>query len=333
MKRRLLTIGAIVAGIVFTGSLGYYLLFSGEVDFMDCVFMTVISLTSVGYGEVLPVTGNPRVEIFTILLITFGMGIILYGISTLTAILVEGELSGLLRRRKMDKQIKKLRGHYIVVGGGETGLPALAELVENNERVVLVEMDPEKIAKFSFVKDLIYVEGDATEDNNLLAAGIEHAAGILICLPEDKDNLYVTMTARMLNPSIRIISRMVSPKLEPKLLKAGADRVVSPNTIGALRMASEMIRPTVVTFLDSMLRSKQGHLRINQIEVTQNSGLVGQELRTSGLRNRYGLLVLGAREPGHETTFNPPPEHILKAGTTLVVMGDIDKINRARRAF
>ncbi len=333
MKRRLFTIGAIISGIVLAGSLGYYFLFDMEVNFMDCVFMTVISLTSVGYGEVLPVTGNPRVEVFTIILITFGMGIILYGISTLTAILVEGELSGLLRRRKMDNQISKLRGHYIVAGGGETGLPVVAELVENIEQVVLIEIDPEKITKFSFVKNLLYVEGDATEDENLLAAGIKHAAGILVCLPSEKDNLYITMTARMLNSKIRIISRIVNPKLAPKLLKAGADRVVSPNNIGALRMASEMIRPTVVNFLDNMLRSKQGHMRINQIEVTINSGFVGKELRTSGLRDRYDLLVLGAKEPGKDTTFNPPPTHILTQDMTLIVMGDIGNINRAKKTF
>lgn len=333
IKKRLFFVSIAIFTVVLAGSAGYYILFGGTQRFMDCVFMTVISLTTVGYGEVIPVRDNIGIEIFTLILITFGMGVILYGISTLTALIIEGELSGILRKNKMDNQIKKLNNHYIVCGGGETGRHVLTELMKNKESVVLVDQDEDNIERCKEIGDLLYVKGDATDDQNLMAAGIEKAAGIIICLPTDKDNLYVTMTGRMLNKGIRIISRMIDQKLEPKLRKAGANYVVSPNYIGGLRMASEMIRPTVVNFLDSMLRSRQGNLRIHQIIVSENSQVEGKKISESGIKDKFGLLVLGAKQDSNEIEFNPSPEQILEKGTTLIVMGEVDDINRARKTF
>ena len=333
IKKRLFYVLLVIFNVVMLGSLGYFILFKGTQRFMDCVFMTVISLTTVGYGEIIQIRGNITAEIYTMILITFGMGVILYGISTLTALIIEGELSGILRKNKMDKAIKKLKNHYIVCGGGETGRHVLTELIKNREPVVLVEQNEENIERCGDIGDLLYVKGDATDDQNLLAAGIEEAAGILICLPTDKDNLYVTMTARMLNKGIRIITRMIDQKLEPKLRKAGANYVVSPNYIGGLRMASEMIRPTVVNFLDSMLRSSQGNLRIHQVVVSKDSEVEGKKISESGLKDKFGLLVLGAKSDSNEIEFNPSPDQILEEGLTLIVMGDVDDITRARKVF
>jgi voltage-gated potassium channel len=315
------------------GSTGYYLIFGGKPRFMDCIYMTVVSLTTVGYGEVIEVTGNIPAQIFTMILITFGMGIILYGISTMTAIIVEGELTGILRKKRMLKEIQKLKNHVIVCGGGETGRPVLIELAKNKEPMVLIEQEEENIERCQSIENLLYIRGDATDDENLMAAGIESASGIIIALPADKDNLYVTMTARMLNKRIRIVSRMIDQKLEAKLKMAGADRVVSPNTIGALRMASEMIRPTVVDFLDSMLRSSRGNLRIHQLTVTEGSGLAGKTLRESGLKDKFDLLVLGAKQKSEDIRFNPSPSETLGAGMTLIVMGEVENIARARKAL
>jgi voltage-gated potassium channel len=300
---------------------------------MDCVYMTVVSLTTVGYGEVIEITGNIPAQIFTMILIIFGMGIILYGISTMTAIIVEGELTGILRKKRMIKEIQKLKNHIIVCGGGETGRPVLSELAKNKEPVVLIEQEEENIERCKSIENLLYIQGDATDDENLMAAGIENASGIIIALPADKDNLYVTMTARMLNKKIRIVSRMIDQKLEAKLKMAGADRVVSPNTIGALRMASEMIRPTVVDFLDSMLRSSRGNLRIHQITVSESSGLAGKKLNESGIKDRFDLLVLGAKHEKEDIKFNPSPLETLDVGMTLIVMGEVENIARARKVF
>ena len=300
---------------------------------MDCIYMTVVSLTTVGYGEVIEVTGNIPAQIFTMILITFGMGIILYGISTFTAFIIEGELTGILRKKRMLKEIQKLSNHIILCGGGEIGRPVLIELAKNKEPVVLVEQEKENIDRCNAIENLLYIQGDATDDENLVAAGIEKASGIISALPADNDNLYITMTARMLNKKIRIVSRMIDKKLEPKLYMAGADRVVSPNTIGALRMASEMIRPTVVDFLDSMLRSSRGNLRIHQITVSENSGVAGKNLKESGIKDKYDLLVLGAKQQTEDIQFNPPPSETLDVGMTLIVMGDVENIAQAKKVF
>jgi voltage-gated potassium channel len=315
------------------GSTGYYIIFGGEPKFLDCVYMTVVSLTTVGYGEVIEVSGNATAQVFTMLLITFGMGIILYGISSLTALILEGELSGILRKKKMAKQIDKLNDHYIVCGGGETGSGVIAELCKNNETAVLIEKDLDRIERCKAICDLLYIQGDATDDQNLIAAGISQAAGIVIALPSDKDTLFVTMTARMLNQKIRIISRMTNQLLQPKLMKAGADGAVCPNAIGALRMASEMIRPTAVDFLDRMLRSSQGDLRIHEITVSENSKFSEKELRQTGLEDQFGLLVLGAKNKDNEIEFNPSRHQKLTAGTTLIVMGTVGKIAKAKDLF
>ena len=332
IRKRLYYVLITIFLTVMVGSSGYYLIFGGKPKFMDCIYMTVISLTSVGYGEVLNISGNIPAQIYTMILIVCGMGVILYGISTLTALIIEGELSGILRKKQMEKQIAKLKDHYIVCGVGETGRHVLAELIKNKEPVVLIEQDEEAIEKCLSLEELLYVKGDATEDENLVIAGIERAAGIIICLPSDKDALYVTMTARMLNKHVRIITSMINQKLEPKLRKAGADKVVSPNYIGGLRMASEMMRPTVVDFLDSMLRSRQGNLRIHEIRISENSPWLGMKISEAGIQDRYRLLILGARAPAREIEFNPPPSKVLEKNVTLIVMGDVEDIAKARKA-
>ena len=319
--------------VIWGGSAGYYFIFGGKYSFMDCLYMTVISLTTVGYGEVIEVSGHVPAQIFTILLITFGMGVIVYGLSTLTALIVEGELSGIIRKKKMEKKILKLKDHYIICGGGETGRHILSELHKNREKMVLIDFDEERIERCRSVENLLYIQGDATDDQHLVAAGIERAAGIVICLPSDKDNLYITMSARMLNKNIRIISKMVDQRLEPKLRMAGADRVVSPNFIGALRIASEMIRPTAVDFLDSMLRSKKGNLRIHEITVPKGSKFTGKTIGEIDIPDRFDVLVLGSREQNQKIEFNPPPSQVLNAGTTLIVMGEVDKIAKAKEGF
>lgn len=334
IKKRLYLLLVMIFMVVLVGSLGYYILYGGEARFMDCVYMTVISITSVGYGEVFKVAGNIPAQVFTMLLITFGMGIILYSLSTLTVILIEGELSGILRKNKMSKMINKLENHYIVCGGGETGRPVMVELFENGEEAVLIEMDGTAIEGCrAKINNLLYIQGDATDDENLIAAGIEKAAGVIVCLPVDKDNLYVTMTARMINPKVRIVSRIINQGLRAKLIRAGADRVVSPDAIGALRMASIMIRPTVVDFLDSMLRSGPSRYRIHQITISKDSPAVGTTIAESGLKDAFGLLILGTRKPNNEIDLNPHPTFVLHEGMTLIVMGTADDINRAKNTY
>jgi len=233
----------------------------------------------------------------------------------------------------METQIEDLNNHYIVCGGGETGRLILAEILRSREQVVLIEQDEDRIERCKTVGDLLYIKGDATDDQNLVSAGIENAAGIIISLPSDKDTLYVTMTARMLNKKMRIVSSMVDPKLEPKLRNAGANSVVSSNFIGAMRMASEMIRPTAVEFLDVMLRSSQGNLRIHEITVPDHSELNGKKISEISLTDEFKLIVLGTRQGAKEIEFNPSPSQVLRPGMKLIVMGEVDNIERAKEAF
>lgn len=333
IRKRLFLVLLAIFFVTMGGSTGYFLLYGGESKFIDCLYMTVISLTGVGYAEIIKVTGNVPAQIFTMVLIVFGMGIIFYGISALAAWIIEGDLSGILRKKKMLKEIKKLKNHYIVCGGGETGQPLIAELVKNMKTTVLIDSSEDMIEKYKSAYDLPYVQGDATDDQNLIAAGIAKAAGIIVCLPSDKDCLYVTMTARMFNKKLRIISRMANPKHKAKLKLVGADAIVSPNAIGALRMASEMIRPTVVDFLDKMLRSKAGTLRINEITISENSAVEGTPIGESKIKEKFGLLILGIKEGTDDTAFNPPASRILKKGMTLIMMGDVADIKRAAQAL
>lgn len=332
-KSRLYKLLFLIVLVVIVGSLGYYLIFDMKPRFIDCVYMTVISLTSVGYGEVLEVAGNVRAQVFTMVLITFGMGVILYAISTVTAILIEGELTGILWERRMQKKIKKLRDHYIVCGGGETSRPLISELLASHESVVLIEADQEKIEKYQDSSRLLFLAEDPTDDKSLISAGLEHAAGILIVLPSDKDTLYVTMTARMMNKDIRIISQIANHETEPKLLKAGANSVISPNMIGGMRMASEMIRPTAVDFLDKMLRFEKGNLRIHEIVITGKSNIVGKKISESGLKDKFNLLILGAKNRTGDIEFNPGSKTQITEGMTLIVMGKIDDIIKIKRTF
>ena len=199
------------------------------------------------------------------------------------------------------------------------------------EQVVLIEQDEQRINLCEELGDILYVRGDSTEDDNLIAAGIKKAAGIIITLPHDKDNVYTTMAARMLNPNIRIISRMVDTKMEPKLRNAGADGVVSPNFIGGLRMASEMIRPAAVHFLDKMLRSKEGNMRIHQITISSDSDFVGKTIKTARLKDKYNIMVLACQEQAKKDfLINPPSSTSLNAGTTLMVLGDVKTIKEVR---
>ncbi len=327
IQKRLTTFLLVILLVVAIGTLGYYLLFQGQARFIDCLYMTVISITSVGYGEVLNVSSSIPAQIFTMGLITFGMGFILYAISSITALLIEGELSGVRRRRRMNKKIDRLTGHIILVGGGETGRPLADELIISGEEVVIIEQEPERLAMCLEGRHLLHIKGDPTDDASLEKAGILSAKGVVIALPQDKDTLYVTMTARMMNKSLRIVAQVSDPKIEPKLRMAGADSIVAPNTIGALRMASEMIRPAAVDFLDQMLRSEKGPLRIHELPIVDGSPLSGKRLCQTDLRQEYDLLVLGLKDE-ESITFNPKANTTLTTGMTLVVMGKIDEIKR-----
>lgn len=228
----------------------------------------------------------------------------------------------------MKRKIARLKDHYIICGIGETGLYVMEEFLKVGVPLVLVETDQERIEKCRQRGDILYIAGDCTDDEILIEAGIEQAQGIVAALPSDKDNLFITVTARQMNPHIRIVAKG-AVKMKNKLLKAGANAVVCPQSIGGLRMASEMIRPSVVSFLDRMLRDTQKTIRIEEIFIKEGSSLVGKTIQDSNLKDKYNLLVLSTVHLG-KVVYNPPADTALEPGLTLIVLGNNQEVRQAQ---
>jgi voltage-gated potassium channel len=308
------------------GVLGYHIIEGWP--FFDALYMTVITLATVGYGETHPLSTAGRV--FTISLILGGMGIILYGVTEVTSFIVEGEMSGILRRRRMNRMIKKLSNHYILCGWGNTGYYVLEEMERTHRPCVVVEKDVTKVSKLA-EKDALVVEGDATEDATLVSAGIRRAGGLVTTLPTDKDNMFVVITARGLNPSIRIVAKIDDVSSRDKFLRSGANIAISADFIGGLRMVSELVRPATTSFLDTMLRDRSG-LRVEDVQVNADSKYASKTLSSCDVFTKEGVLILSIKQ-GDSFQFNPPPDTVLNGGDTLVVIGNPEQIRGARSAL
>lgn len=336
LRRRLAyaLIALVAIGVVSVS--GYLILGGSTVSFLQALYMSVVTLSGVGYGEIVDTSHNPNLRIFNIFVVLFGVAIMVYVFSAATAFLVEGELSNLFRRRKMEKQIDVLTDHYIICGLGDTGRYVAAELQATGTPFVVIESHEEPVEKFREVyRELLYVIGDATDEAVLDHTGISRAKGLIAGLSSDKDNLVITFLVRQKNPAIRIVARCSDEeKFSDRMRKAGADSTVSPNRIGGLRLASEVLRPHAVEFLDLMLKDQSHALRVEEIEVPKGSGWSGMSLDRINLRVRHKLVPLAvknlvtARHPSF--VLNPPGEQILLDGTVVIVMGDMNDVKRAR---
>lgn len=327
IPKRLLLILFILLAVFAVGTAGYIII--ERWSLLEAAYMTVITLATVGFQEVRPL--SPVGRIFTIFLIVSGIGLLAYAAGTTLEFIVEGELTGFLRRKKMEKQIQNLEGHYIVCGSGDVGKYIIEEFVKTKRKFVVVENDEEQIKKLKEDENIFYIAGNAAEDETLIKAGIRSASGLISALFSDKDNLFVVLTARNINPGLRIVSRAIDEGSVPKLYKAGADKVVSTEAIGGLRMASEMVRPTVVSFLDTMLRERETTLRIEEAEIPIGSPLAGKNLREADLPEKTGLIVVALKEGGTEKySYNPPPETKLRERDILIVLGEVKGVEKLR---
>ena len=324
-QRLILLVGLLVA-VTAIGTIGYVLIEGWPV--FDALYMTVITLGSVGFGEVHPL--SPAGRAFTIALIVSGLGVVAYGLSSITALWVEGDLSHHWEKRRMERRIEELRDHIVVGGGGETGRHIIRELAATRTPFVCIEQDPGRLdALRRVVPDVLHIVGDATETDVLRAAHTERARGLILTMPADKDNLFAVLTARELNPGLRIVSRVSGDEARTRLLKAGADAVVSNKSIGALRLASEMLRPHVVSVLDAMLR-EPSDVRVQEIAV--GPGAAGQSLGSLKFHERAGVVVFAMREAAtRRHLFNPPPDRPLVAGDVLIACADAAQVETARR--
>ena len=299
-------------------------------DFEDASFMTVITVATVGFGEVHRLDSAGRW--FTVALIMGGMGVILYGVSSLTALVVEGELVDYLRRSKMDKQIGKLSGHFIICGAGRVGTCIMTELIKTGHKVVIVDRDMPHLEEWRERHPAVLaMQGDAASDEVLEAAGVRRAVGLLSALTADKDNLFVVLSARALNPNLRIVAKADEESAQDKLIRAGADSVVFTHVIGGMRMASQMIRPNVVNFLDVMLRERDGSLRVEEVQLAPGSPLDGKAVGEADLSARTGVLLMAAGGDAQHLEFNPSKDRRMEAGDLLVVMGDRTQIEALKK--
>lgn len=334
LTRRLFTAATVLALVLVFGATGYHQMGGGHWSWGDCFYMTVITLSTVGYGETLP--GFDTVGLarpWTVGLILLGSGTLVYFVSTFTALIVEGDLGGALRRNRMRKRVEGMKNHVIVCGVGTTGIHVVAELVATETPFVAIDTDVHRLERLQEEygeKRMHWVVGDATDDEVLRDAGIEHCRGVVSALHDDKDNLFVTVTVRALNPRTRIVAKAIEPSAVEKMRRAGADSVVSTNYIGGMRLVSEMIRPQVTQFLDQMLRDRSQNLRIEEVTVPDDSPLVGLQLRESAIRKESDVLVIAVRDAGGEIVHNPPPSIVIRKGMTLIVLARTKDVIRLR---
>lgn len=333
IARRFYVATTLLVLLVCAGTAVLHAIGRGRWTWFQSLFHTVITLSTVGYGELPGMEHDTLARAFSIVLIVLGAGSMVYFASVITALLVEGELRELFRRNRMRKGIESMEGHVIVCGVGRTGQHVLRELRVTHTPFLVIDNDAEKMARLrDEMPDLAYLVGDATEDEVLLSAGIAKARGVVAALTDDKENLYVTLTARSLNPSLRIVAKAVEASAEAKLRKAGADKVVSTNMIGGLRLVSEMIRPNVTEFLDIMLRDPEHVLRIEEAPVTEGNPLAGKTLGEASIRKICDVLIVAVRNKDGRYKFNPGAEHPLQPGSTLIVLGERSEIAKLRAA-
>jgi voltage-gated potassium channel len=340
LRRRLQYAVAALFTITAFSVIGYLLLGGTNVTFLQAVYMAVITLAGVGYGEIIDTSHNPALRIFNMFVVLFGVTITVYVFSVVTAFLVEGEITNIFWRRKMQKKIGELKNHYIICGLGDTGRFAVDELQKTGTDFVVIEGNVEVIKKFrehhhaaGTEDNVLVVSGDATDEEILDQAGIDRARGLIAALSSDKDNLVIIVMARQSRDDLRIVARYTDPKFADRMLKAGANSTVSPNRIGGLRLASEALRPHVVGFLDLMLREQSRTLRIEDLEVNAGSPWIGQTIAELRMHQRYNLLVMAVKNVLGDNKFiaNPTDNLRITTGSVLIAMGDVNDIKRARQ--
>lgn len=319
--------------VVLIGIAGFKALGGPDWSLLDAAYMTVITVATIGYGEVHDLAGNPAARVFAAAYIILSLGTIAFAVTSITAFVVEGELKRMLGRRKMDKEIDRLSGHDIVCGSDETAQTIIDELRATKRDFVVVDASAERLEKIAAAGGALYVAGDPADDETLLRAGIERARGLLLSLGTDEANLFVVFSARSLNPKLRIVAKGIDVRAQAKLTKAGADYVVSPTFIGGMRMVSEMVRPAAVSFLDVMLRDRGANLRVEDVAVPAGSPFAGRTVGDSGLRDRADCLLVAVKRGGraNDYVFNPAAATVVEAGDALVFIAPAESAAEVRR--
>ncbi len=309
--------------LVSIGTVGYTVIEGWRV--LDSLYMTVITLATVGFREIQPLSDVGK--IFTMLLIVFGVSVIGYIVGSLAQIMFEGQFQRIVGRKKVEKKIEALRNHYIVCGFGRIGTLICREFAAKPLPFVVIERGADVLPKLEEDRYL-YIHGDATDDETLLKAGIKRAKGLISVVASDTDNVYITLTARGLNPDLYILARSGEEGSEIKLRRAGASKVVSPYLIGGSRMAQAILRPNVVDFIEIATGREHLELQMEEIMIPSDSGFVGHNLVSAGFRRETGAMIVGIKKADGTMVFNPESHTKIGGGDTLIVLGEPPAISK-----
>jgi len=312
--------------IIILGVTGYMMIEGWNL--LDALYMTVETLTTVGYNEVHDMTRMGR--IFTILLICIGVAFFLYVAGAVVQFMVEGRIRTILGRRRLDKKIDRLKNHHIICGYGRIGRILCNMLTRKPIDLVVIEKDEELIPIMDKDK-VLYLSGDATDEVDLLKAGIQRAKGLIAALATDTANVFLVLTARQLNPDLFIIARASQKESKSKLKAAGANRVESPYDMGAASMAQRIIRPTVTNFLDLAFAHKRKDIQMEEIPVNSSSNLVNVMLKDSGIRQQFNLIIIAIKKLDGNMLFNPSFEAVIEVGDTVIAVGQEGNLQKLEK--
>lgn len=325
-NKLLITLIAFILLLV-TGVIGYSLLL--ETSLIDSLYMTVITISTVGYKEVAEM--SDAAKLFSIFIIFSGLGFAGYLFTSLVSFFIDGDIFDTLRKRELMNRMKNLSDHYVICGAGETGESIIRQFERSSATFIVIDNDEERVEELTD-RGIMAMHGDATHEEDLIHAGIQRARGLISSLSSDADNVFTVLTSRYLNQDLYIIARAIEDHAHEKLTRAGADRTISPNEIGGRRMAALMLRPTIISFLDMITHVGEVVLDLEDVVIFKGSSLAGIELKDAKIPEKTGLIVLAIQKTrSMRMLFNPGPDEILEIGDSMIVLGTQEQVEPLRK--
>ncbi|KGX86499.1 potassium channel family protein [Pontibacillus litoralis] len=321
MNRRYIYIFILSTVTILLGTFGYMIV--EHLSFFDSLWLTVVSVLTVGYGDIIPLSDEGKV--FTLILIPIAIGIVTYSLGVVAASIIEGSISEEAQKKKMMKRINKMNNHFIISGFGRVGEKVFEQLQNDKQQVVVID---EREEVFEQLRHKAYViQGDATDDSILIQAGVERAKGLVTTLPDDANNVFVTLTVKGMNPNAQVVARAEKDGSEEKLKRAGADRVISPSHIGGIRMAMSILKPVSTDYVDTIFSSNNENYNVEEIQVSGHSSWHNCTIKQLDVRANYGVTIVGVKR-GTQFIRNPAAEEVIQREDVLIVLGEQAQLER-----